>query len=768
MRKQPYPYMQDFAFLKKIDTQILREEFVKITLLDKDENPIQEIQGEIASGSLSKNGDSAVRRSCSLACQISSYDYDIRDIRAKYSIEKKIFLEIGIKNNTGEWEDYDIIWFPQGVFYINGLSIQNNSGAAITLNLNFIDKMAKLDGTLGGIIPITTRFDVMDTEIDGQVLKNQKVLVYNIIMEAVNHFGGESLENIVIDDVPLRAKRVLKSNGELPLWIVWQETENGKVNYQVVQEDNLSLSSGTYYGKAYPAGKDIGFVYEDFYYDQELTVNAGATVTQVLDTIKNWLGNFEYYYDEYGIFHFKAIKNYLNTNQATYIWEQSLSDVDYQYDITNSKSVYDFDSTQLSSFSCNPQYSNIKNDFIVCNTVTKDNVTKDIRYHLVIDDKPQINKEGYDNILLYAKPTRIVTTEYALAYPQIVNKLPETGSTSFIYMIKDKPTAFYYWHESTTETGEPIYKFDELEWIHYFAGDNGYTSPQYLEEAKEKNWPLTNRFIARDWRTELLVRGVIAEGTGIEKNPYYEELKAFWPTVYNLCSQNYVDANPVGDVYFVDSTLIINDKNLEYAIDKDGVHIIDVNSGNSYNYDSNNLIINVKDPASEISSGYFFDFIESDSPIWGQFSVNNIGRRAYINSNTNVNCTFAQPIPNNGFIFNDGKKTSEQLKKERAELEAAGCEQIFQVDASIYKNLATGGSDYGAYDIIRYDLLTHTTYQNSINFTTRPIYYLEPNSRIHMDEDEVGVIGDYVLKTINFQLGGNPMTCTASEAVEKI
>ena len=179
--------------------------------------------------------------------------------------------------------------------------------------------MAKLDGTLGGIIPITTRFDVMDTEVDGQVLKNQKVLVYNIIMEAVNHFGGESLENIVIDDVPLRAKRVLKSNGELPLWIVWQETENGKVNYQVVQEDNLSLSSGTYYGKAYPAGKDIGFVYEDFYYDQELTVNAGATVTQVLDTIKNWLGNFEYYYDEYGIFHFKAIKNYLNTNQATYI-----------------------------------------------------------------------------------------------------------------------------------------------------------------------------------------------------------------------------------------------------------------------------------------------------------------------------------------------------------------------------------------------------------------------------------------------------------------
>ena len=58
-------------------------------------------------------------------------------------------------------------------------------------------------------------------------------------------------------------------------------------------------------------------VYDDFVYDSELSANLGESVTSVLDKIKNYLGNFEYFYDEFGVFHFREVKNYLNTTQAT-------------------------------------------------------------------------------------------------------------------------------------------------------------------------------------------------------------------------------------------------------------------------------------------------------------------------------------------------------------------------------------------------------------------------------------------------------------------
>lgn len=48
----------------------------------------------------------------------------------------------------------------------------------------------------------------------------------------------------------------------------------------------------------------------------ELIKKAGSTVTQVLDDIVNALGNFEYFYDIEGVFHFQKKKNYLQTGNT--------------------------------------------------------------------------------------------------------------------------------------------------------------------------------------------------------------------------------------------------------------------------------------------------------------------------------------------------------------------------------------------------------------------------------------------------------------------
>ena len=68
--------------------------------------------------------------------------------------------------------------------------------------------------------------------------------------------------------------------------------------------------------KMYEYGDDVGFIFTDFTYPNELIENAGSSVVTV-DKIKGVLPNYEYFYDIYGNFIWQEIKNYLNTTQAT-------------------------------------------------------------------------------------------------------------------------------------------------------------------------------------------------------------------------------------------------------------------------------------------------------------------------------------------------------------------------------------------------------------------------------------------------------------------
>lgn len=458
MMKKQYAYSNDKEFLSKIDRLRVKDQWVKITLLEyRDEKPIESIEGKISSGSLTKSEGSAVRRTCNLTCAVDAYKYNPDDIKASYSISKKIFLELGITNSTKEYPDEDIIWFPQGVFFITSFAITASSSGAASISLQFKDKMAQLDGTVGGVLPATVRFDTVTTIVDGMA-QTKKALVYDIIMETVNHFGGEDLSNIIIDDVPAKAKRIIRWMGNESIWI-YPILGGGKLSYDIcfasdLDEKQSAHTPVNYNGqiigaKEYKVNQDIGYMYEDFVYDDELIFNAGAKVTEVLDKIKSWLGNYEYFYDEQGQFHFQEIKNYLNNRESGYIWDKILGtkDTDYLYESTHGKTVYTFDDNiNLVSITNTPVYENIKNDFIVEGTVDSNGIKKTCRYHLVIDDKPEIALDGYNNILMYTDP---LTGDTTIASPKIVEptksgaqwtwSLPEFAESGVIYGLLDEP-----------------------------------------------------------------------------------------------------------------------------------------------------------------------------------------------------------------------------------------------------------------------------------------------------------------------------------------
>lgn len=502
--KKVYEYFSDKNFLELIDNEHLKEQFVKITILDWLERPIQEVQGIVTGGNLNLDGNSNVRRTINLSCYIDKEENaNITSLDNLFSINKKMYLEIGYTNTTNQYTKYEKIWFPQGTFVMIAPSLSHSTGGA-SLQVSLRDKMCLLNGECGGVISTSTQFDQYETiDEDGNWVIS-KPTFEQIIREVVNHFGGEQLSKIIISDVPSRIKKVMKWIGNTPLYLI---------------EDSGSYTMSTNYAdvvghtyQMFEYGEDVGYMFTDFTCPSELIGNAGDNVCVILDKIKNMLGNYEYFYDTEGNFHWQEIKNYLNTTKTTLDLE-TMNKNDYLIDASKGKTVYEFNNSNLvTSFSNSPQFNKIKNDFVVWG-IRKNANGNDvpIRYHLAIDTKPTIGNI-YD-VFFYEDPDDGLTKA----------KMPILYS-SYAEIIKTNGAAGVYYKDTSTGI------------IYYWDGD----LKQYIEVNSE-----TTQFVkvqTTDWRSELYLQGVQAEPLGTDSNYYYTELMNEWPKLYNLQKESYIDS----------------------------------------------------------------------------------------------------------------------------------------------------------------------------------------------------------------------------------
>ena len=66
-------------------------------------------------------------------------------------------------------------------------------------------------------------------------------------------------------------------------------------------------------------------------------------------------------------------------------------------------------------------------------------------------------------------------------------------------------------------------------------------------------------------------------------------------------------------------------------------------------------------------------------------------------------------------------------------------------------------------------LYQHSYCIESATITTIPIYYLQPNSRVYLHDDDTGLDGDYIVSKITLPLAYNgTMQLTATKAAENI
>ena len=672
-------------FLQQLDSLRIKEQFIRITVLNWKEEPLQTIQGISINGSVNLDGNSSMRRTASLTVFAEEKENNLANIDQLFAINKKCKIELGIVNTvqpyTIEMKDSngrpyfqtmnyqqlygDIVWFPLGIYVMFNPSVAH-SLTGVTISMQLKDKMCLLNGDLGGEIHSAVEFNNQDERVDinSVSLEKNPVLIYNIIKQLVNHWGNEQFHKIIISEVPFQIKAAVKWNGKETAYFV----DNAENPMLFLTKEEAEEWQKQYPGqiKDFKTGKDIGFVYTDFTYPGELSCAAGDTVTSVLDKIIGIMGNYEYFYDVEGNFVFQEKQNYLNmTNTAYWAKEQNakvgnLPSEVYEADMYRlSRPVYNFIHNQFTTAYNNTlNFNNIKNDFVVWGSYpsSKSNSRIPCRFHLAIDKKPQLNSHY---VILFTDNSQVVRA--VAAHLDI--------------------------------TGQPI-----------------------QPEAEEK--------ISKDWREEIYYQMLESEKLGTDENTeinnpyfqYYAELKEEFPKIYDLNTQTYK--------------------------------------------------IDMEQNPNEI--GYFLDFIDEDSEL-GQYSVSNIGRRAKIigDNNEGINCVFEPYIPD--YVYIDiGKYTDEEIKKLRENLISYG-QRFIQVSSSLASLFDIGGSLNSCFEKIKDLLYQYTHVNNTISITSLPIYYLEPNTRITVEDAPAGIYGDYIIQSISLPLDvSSTMTINAYKALQKI
>ena len=692
-------YLKDFDFLKQLDLENRKEQFIKITLLNfKTEAAIASIEGKATGGNVNLSGTSNVRRtlSCSLLVDrngiskqgsLESIQYaNITEVQNIISMNKKVRVEIGFKNTLarlGKYEDIDMIWIPLGVFVIKtASSSKNNSG--INISLTATDKTTLINGDVGGTLPAAMVLSEMEEySANASERKVTQLLIKDLIRYVIVDLGGEDANRVIIDDIPNVIRKVVKWTGKDTLYLV----RNGGSLLYTIDE---SVADQSNIIKSFTFGQDCGYFVERFCYPGKLECAAGDSIAAILDKIKNALGgNYEWFYDVYGFFHFQEKKNYINNSQIISV--ENLNKLDYLSTMNKDKFVYSFDENNrklISSISNAPQYQNIKNDFVVWGaTKTASGATKAIRYHLVFDTKPAVDK--------WKERLCIVYTDYrGLQQVVILN------NNNMVDLIENP--------DENLENKNKYYLTQNE--------NNKYVVSHWDEETQSfrvyPEWELCY-LRTDDWRTELYYLCIENSNKTFAKNYYAAELNAEWPKIYDVKAKR-VNSGKYGAIY-IGAYRDIHPSSYEY----------------------------------------FLDFLGDNGSGLSQFNINNIGRRTKVGKDNTANCVFAYDVPNVIIINADGNTQSDY------ENIIAGYEAT-QVGEDIYDNLVVGGNSTSAFDKVKELIIQHTNYNEAINLTIIPIYYLEPNSRVHIEDTELGVYGDYMINSISLPLtiGTSNLSCT--------
>lgn len=435
----PNPFL-DTLFLNDLYCQKHHKLYAKVVALNFNEDPLQEITGIVASGSVNVDGSSSMRRTCTLSLLTGKVDMNM----VYWALRSKIKISIGLQNNVNPSYD-DIIWFPLGTFIMTSLNKTLNA-QGYTISIQGKDKMCLLDGSVGGQLFADHDFGKIEVITGDGISKLEDIKIYDIIRNAVHRYASEPYHNIIINDLDDCAVELLNYKGKDMLLFIYEVTPKDKdlpvTNILFAKEwkdsddpnsvnpnspeslealfttpfipegeskKRLPRDEDTFiFGRndlPYKIIKKVGFNdtagyrLTDLTYVGDLIIAAGGSVTSMLDKIISMLGEFEYFYDLQGRFVFQRKPIFVN---FSWTGVQGMGDNKY-YDLASansSKYIYEFNNTQLiDSFANKPNILAIKNDYTIWGKLQGTSATIPVHLRCAIDEKPFYYYSIYEDCL---------------------------------------------------------------------------------------------------------------------------------------------------------------------------------------------------------------------------------------------------------------------------------------------------------------------------------------------------------------------------------
>ena len=727
--------------LKKLynDKNIIK--YARITALTFQETPIETIEGRVTQGSINIDGNSALRRTCSLTIVADKFDYS----DYIWGLKTKFKLEIGIYDNLLK----QICWFKEGIFLISNFNTSEQV-KNFTITIQGRDKMALLNGDMGGQLHASIDFGTIEEVSKDGKLNIRKIPIPDIIVNAVHQYAGEPYHNIVLKDLDVLGLELLEYRADKPMFMYRFPNSNDFLNAYVhqdnkrkyyildeagqlnpVKEMDLSaeyLESFTnnfqfvnpqwvyvqyedfpstypielqseiieqitegvkYYYAPYVLaridyGETAGYRKTDLTYAGDLIAQVGETLTSILDKIKNMLGDYEYFYDIDGQFVFQKKKIYINS-----LWtpirnakaeEQFVESLEIA-----SANAYNFNKDMMISLSNNPNLNQIKNDYSIWGTRNGTNGAE-IPIHLryAIDIKP-------------TQYTSIEVTDIEIApYNNKYNaSIPSQTSTTYVLEDAEGAVTVGDWREIIYKMAQDYYRYNHLD--------------SFTIKVAQAN-------------PNLFPTGI----TGYEQ--YYTDIQGFWRQLYNP------------EIFETDEEEKIN-------------YYDNTNGERSY------WSKQVYEFPEQLN--FWFDFLDAKGDI-AKFGVKAIGMRSIAINDKDVKAIYFRETPNVIFVNNIN-----DVKDEMFLMSGYRIVQINQYDQEILFSIsAQGKSAKNRLDELLYK---HSCAHDNATLTAIPVYHLDVNTQIKLINENNKLNGEYVLSKITLPLAYNgTMSLTLTKVVDRL
>lgn len=259
----------------RVSKQTMREQFIKIELLNRDMQVLDEIQGDCVGGNITFDNNSDMRRSCYVEMVVTNSSYEIA-AGSRIFLNRLIKVYIGIRDNyTGE-----IVWFNMGVYVIDEPSYRYSADTH-ALTFYGLDMMSLFTGDRDGYIEGST------------TVIPQGSSVREAIISTITQFGN--IRNYIVEECQMR-------NGEIQEVPIDIQLTNGVTIFSILQQlrDILPYyqiyfdTDGVFHYEQIPTEEDEPVVADDDVIMENLT---SEQVITDFKNIKNVIEVYGYTWD---------------------------------------------------------------------------------------------------------------------------------------------------------------------------------------------------------------------------------------------------------------------------------------------------------------------------------------------------------------------------------------------------------------------------------------------------------------------------------------